>query len=113
MNVNVNHIKNFNVEDFLNEKVLPTQPSAIEWRESKKEPLGGWPCFMGQVVNISCKCNIFFFFTGSRFYFIQILFLIIDSLKTLNTELECIEGILSPRRVVRVRRSFFFFFYKN
>lgn len=51
--MNINHIKDFNIDDLKNDKIPPTKPFAVEWRETKKEPLGGWPCFMAQVIHVS------------------------------------------------------------
>lgn len=51
-------IKYFNDDDFKNEKYDPDKEFAVEWHDSKKMPLGGWKCYMAQVMHISSKQKI-------------------------------------------------------
>lgn len=46
-------IKRFNIDDFRNEKYDPQKEFAVEWRDQKKEPCGGWNCFLAQVIHVS------------------------------------------------------------
>ena len=51
--INVKHIKEFDYQQFLREDVLPDKVYVIEWRDTKKMPLGGWNCYHGMVLAVS------------------------------------------------------------
>lgn len=57
--VNTKLIKEFSIDNFLNEKIDSEKELAVKWRETKKKPLGGWNCFMATIVYISSKYNKF------------------------------------------------------
>ncbi|KAH0549687.1 hypothetical protein KQX54_012501 [Cotesia glomerata] len=74
--ININHIKNFNCEQFLNDDLDPDKVYVIEWRDTKKMPLGGWNCYLGKVLAVS------------------------HSIKILEKKIDIMDGIRSPRRIV-------------
>lgn len=106
-------IKNFNDDDFKNEKYDPDKKFAVEWRDSKKMPLGGWKCYMAQVIHISGKQNIFpnwsFIITVNVCMQINNTRLIFLASETwLEKKLGSICGTESPRAIPEVRDFLFF-----
>lgn len=51
--IDINHIKNFNYEQFINDDEDPDKIYVVEWHDSVKEPLGGWTCYSAQVIAVS------------------------------------------------------------
>ncbi|CAG5085142.1 Protein of unknown function [Cotesia congregata] len=70
--IDIRHIKDFDVNNFLDENHDPKTVYVIEWRDTVKEPLGGWKCYNAIIVDIS------------------------HSIPALEKKLEALEGIKSP-----------------
>lgn len=51
----IDWIKNFDYKQYLNSKDESPQVYAIEWRNSKKPPRGGWLFYNGLVIQVSGK----------------------------------------------------------
>ena len=52
--VPIEWIKFFNYDSYLSGK-YSTQSVPVEWRDTRKEPRGGWPCYDGLIVKVSGK----------------------------------------------------------
>jgi len=53
--VPIEWIKYFDYDSYLSGNYDLTRSVPIEWRNMKKEPRGGWPCYDGLVIDASGK----------------------------------------------------------
>ncbi|KAH0563770.1 hypothetical protein KQX54_006207, partial [Cotesia glomerata] len=51
--IDVDHIKNFDYNQFLMDELDPEEVYVVEWRDKPKPPLGGWLCYHARVIAIS------------------------------------------------------------
>lgn len=57
--IDINHIKNFNYEKFINENEDPCKVYVVEWHDAVKEPLGGWLCYNALIIAVSGENIVF------------------------------------------------------
>lgn len=50
-------IRGFDYKDYINHGPYLDKIFAIEWRDGRKKPIGGWHCYDGFVVKISRNNN--------------------------------------------------------
>lgn len=98
-------IQNIKLDDFLDGKYNANKEFAVECRDTKTEPLGGWTCYMAQVIHISCKTKIRFltqaiFINRPTKIYKTCYFL--ASEEKLEQKLESIAGTRSPRAIPTV-----------
>ncbi|KAH0546699.1 hypothetical protein KQX54_013832 [Cotesia glomerata] len=56
--IDIRHIKDFDVNNFLDENHDPKTVYVIEWRDTVKEPLGGWKCYNAIIVDSSQNIQV-------------------------------------------------------
>lgn len=58
--IDIHHIKDFDVNQFLNENHDLKTLYVIEWRDTLKEPWGGWKYYNAIIVDISRKDFLYY-----------------------------------------------------
>ncbi|KAH0557483.1 hypothetical protein KQX54_006826 [Cotesia glomerata] len=79
--IDVCHIKDFSVDSFVDENHDPKTIYVVEWRDTKKEPLGCWNCYHAIVLEVS------------------------RSKKMLEKKLDALEGVVSPGPTIKLNSS--------